>query len=135
MKKTITTLLILGVLGGAALTQTLSTTASAPVAAAKKTKAARSGDNKQQLISYLEIKNDQTGKAVRYAQVYATGAKDSDTTTTEGSGWQHMTYADLPSFPRYNLTAAEIQQKVEAVGVTATNGQTWSVTQYVASDD
>ncbi|WP_461225216.1 hypothetical protein [Lacticaseibacillus suihuaensis] len=96
----------------------------------KVTESKASKGEKKRLVAYLEITNDQTGKAVRYGQVYDTRDSSGIKRDHEQSGWTGMTYNDIPSFPRFNLTPAEIKADVAAVGVTATNKQTWSITQH-----
>ncbi|WP_262316338.1 hypothetical protein [Lacticaseibacillus parakribbianus] len=96
----------------------------------KVTESKASKGEKKRLVAYLEITNDQTGKAVRYGQVYDTRDSSGLKRDHEQSGWMGMTYNDIPSFPRFNLTPAEIKADVAAVGVTATNKQTWSITQH-----
>ncbi|WP_179394409.1 hypothetical protein [Lacticaseibacillus absianus] len=102
---------------------------SVPTVTAAKTKHA----TKPRITSYLEIQNEQTGKSVRYNQTYTETAGSATATTTEGSGWLGLTYAELPCFPRYGLTAPQIKAKVEQIGVTATNKQTWRVTRYTVT--
>ncbi|WP_225046803.1 hypothetical protein [Lacticaseibacillus kribbianus] len=99
----------------------------------KVTEGKASKGEKKRLVAYLEITNDQTGKAVRYGEVYATKDSTGTKLDKEKSGWTGMTYNDIPSFPRFDLTPAEIKTDVEAVGVTATNKQTWSITQHKVS--